>query len=90
MSWVHVLETTSCRNAGKGPIRPKVVSPFLRPCARGSYVHCAATYIPKRPKGDNCYLYSVLMLNDIALSCRRKAKLAKAYFGGITVLDYTI
>jgi hypothetical protein len=41
-SWVQLLETTSCRNAGKDAyIRPKVV----KPCASGGYVHRAALYI---------------------------------------------
>jgi hypothetical protein len=42
-SSVHVLETASCKNAGKAAyIRPKVVGPFLGPCASRSYVHWAA------------------------------------------------
>jgi hypothetical protein len=44
-SSVHVLETTSCKNAGKAAyIRPKVVGPFLGPCASRS-VHRAALFI---------------------------------------------
>jgi hypothetical protein len=39
---VQVLETTSCRNAGKYYVRFKVVGPFPKPCTSGSYVHWAA------------------------------------------------
>jgi hypothetical protein len=48
-SWVQLMETTSCRNAGKGT--------FPGPCASGSYVHqatlfccCCVSWIKRRKK----------------------------------------